>query len=478
MISGGRRLDVSRSGRFAGRSLRTQFPAMRPAICAAFFLFACGQATRPPDPASVVPTGTGAEADGGSVSNGGSSADAGSTDSGSSDGGGSTASDAGTADAGTPDGGTADGGTSDGGTSACASSAPVLPCEAKLPDTSHAVCKTLDVEPPRQLLDGGIPGPCEETDWDESGFFFLEHFVQSFDESGNLRSRTELDEHGGVVVTSTWDYDPCGRLVHGETVRRGSATEAFEYDYGPDGFLARKVQQSGSSCSAQAFSYVVDGALVTRYDSATCTKVADYTFGTDGRVASKNGPNSATASYGYFPNGAVQTINSHFPFEEDDSTTYDETGARILDQRQGLGIPAFSSNASWSYSPDHRLLEFKSFFHDHGPCGTWTSDGVLTWDADLLVEQDVTSGSGCPFETVKTIFKYDHPDTGVQIERELAPDGSAKRLKRTVSDARGNPVAIDVMAPPDTVWHPVSRRNYDCFAKPASVLPVYSGVYK
>ena len=444
---------------------------MRPAICVAFFLLACGQATRPPDPASAVPTEAGSDAGGGIVSNGGNgsgSADAGSTDSGSSDAGGSTASDAGTADAGTPDGGTADGGTSDGGTSACAPSTPVLPCEAKLPDTSHAVCKTLDVQPPRQLLDGGIPGACDEITWDESGFFFTGHSAWSFDASGNVRTQTQFDADGGIVVSSTYDYDPCGRLVHGQTFHPGSADEAFEYDYGPDGFLARKVQQSGSFCSAQAFSYVVDGSSVSQYDSATCTKVADYTFGTDGRVASKNGPNSATASYGYFPDGAVQTITSHFPYEADSSTTYDETGARILDHGQGLDIPAWISNASWTYSPDHRLLEFHSFYHDHGPCGTWTSDGVLTWNAGVLVEQDVTSGSGCPFEIEKTIFKYDHPDTGVEIERELARDGSTKRLKRTVSDQRGNPVAIDVMVPPDTVWHPILRRSYDCFARPAA----------
>jgi len=444
------------------------------AVCVAFLLLACGQPRGATDPASVIPTATGADPDGGTVPTADSGSGSGSTDAGPIDAGSSDAgtSDAGTADAGNPDAGVPDGGTADGGTSACAPSASSLPCEAKLPDTSHAVCKTLDVQPPRQLLDGGIPGACEELTWDESSFSFSSHVVQSFDASGNLRSVTRFDPDGGVVATSTYDYDPCGRLVHGETTQQGSPTEAVEYDYGPDGYLARKVQQSGSSCSAQAFSYVAGSGTVSQYDSATCTKLADYNFGTDGRVASvsRTGPFGATDTYGYFPDGAVQSITSHAPFEEDSSTTYDETGAVLSSHERGLGIPPWASDQSSTYSPDHRLLEFHSSFRDHGPCGTDTSDWILTWDAAVLLERDVTVGTGCPFHYDKTIFKYDHPDTGVAIERELAPDGSTKRLKRTVSDERGNPVAIDVMVPPDTVWHPILRRSYDCFAKPGANL--------
>src|SRR2546430_7211202 len=131
---------------------------------------------------------------------------------------------------------------------------------------------------------------------------------------------------------------------------------------------------------------------------------------------------------------------------------------------------SWSSHRSWNYSPDHRLLEFHSFLHDHGPCGRDSTDWILTWDAGVLVERDVTDGSSCPVQSEKTIFEYDHPDKGVEIERELGPDGGTKHLKRTVSDERGNPLTVDVMTPPDTVWHPLLRRSYDCFAKPGAAL--------
>src|SRR5256885_12924032 len=105
----GQRLGASRSGRFAGCPLRTQFPAMRFAVCLALLLLACGEARRSTDPASVAPPGAGSEADAGTSSNGNAngdaSSDAGSNAAGSSDGG---ASDAGTTDAGNTDGGIVD----------------------------------------------------------------------------------------------------------------------------------------------------------------------------------------------------------------------------------------------------------------------------------------------------------------------------------------------------------------------------------
>jgi hypothetical protein len=53
----------------------------------------------------------------------------------------------------------------------------------------------------------------------------------------------------------------------------------------------------------------------------------------------------------------------------------------------------------------------------------------------------------------------------VQIEQQLGADGGPQRLQRTVFDERGNVLAIDTAELPDSTWHPVVRRSYDCFKR-------------
>ena len=73
---------------------------------------------------------------------------------------------------------------------------------ARRPDPSHAVCVTLDIQPPRQWLDGGIPGFCDQVQWNDawSQYAFASHVVQTFDPAGNRRSEEHLT-HGWLLTS-------------------------------------------------------------------------------------------------------------------------------------------------------------------------------------------------------------------------------------------------------------------------------------
>lgn len=398
--------------------------------------------------------------------------DAGGPDAGSPDAGDARDAGAVSADAGGPDGGAVD--PVDGGTLACGAAHPAPACAATRPDTSHAVCRIQDVHPPIAWLDGGIPGPCDELTYDRLDFYsgppawrFGHHVTWVFDASGHLLGETQLAEDGGVTSKSTNDYDSCGRLVYSETVAASEPTRVMELDYGPEGLLTRRVQQAGSYCAAQGFVYVAgDGGVVSQFDQATCAKLADYSFGADGRLQAVQGvgPSAGGQAYQYFPDGGVQAIAADNRSFGSGLTKYDDTGAVVLSEFHG-SYPSYTLSQSWKYSASHGLLENHSFFHDHGPCGTSTHDSIRTWDAGVLAERTDTDGYGCPFTTTQTRFAYSHPDAGVEVEQELLGDGGTLRLQRTISDALGNPLAVDEMVPPDPVWHPRLRRSYDCFSR-------------
>jgi len=328
-----------------------------------------------------------------------------------------------------------------------------------------AILPALPVFPPQR----GDLGPCEDLEYSPpddpyTGYRFLLHVRNSWDDSGRVILSTSFAEDGTPSFSTSRRYDECGHLVWEQT-RSGFAISKIENEYSPDGYLVRRAESSNGTCRAESFAWSFDanGKVDAQLDGQGCGWTTRFSYDDQGRLTGAGGLTDGLG-YTYFPDGKMSGSNVH-GMSISQSTQYDEYGAPTA-SFFGTDVGT-SSQAHWSYGPAHELLQMED--DSSVDCGASTTRRAFTYDTSGRLRQEektATSFRWCqpdnPPLTQVTTIEYSWPSPDLQMA-ETKDAGILVKRTRTRHDARGNILEVDVALPPAFTWQVVSRRNYDCW---------------